>query len=194
MDELQMMFCKLSLSAMTLAMLVVGAPAFADKKAEDPTHDGKVVSVTDAKLVMTLKGDKDAKEHAHTIADDAKLTLDGKACKAEDLKAGTQIRVTTKTGAPTVAIAIEAIDKNETFANTHDGKVVSTTATKLVMTDKDGKEHSHTIMDDAKVTLDGKACKAADLKAGTKIRVTTQKNGKRDVLEIEAIDKNSDFA
>jgi formylmethanofuran dehydrogenase subunit D len=189
-----MNYRKFSLGATALALLVVSAPAFADKKAENPTHDGKVVSITGSTLVMTIKGDKDAKEHSHTLADDAKVTLDGKACKAEDLKAGTKVRVTTKAGEPKIAIAIEAIDKNETFANTHDGKVVTITETKLVMTDKDGKEHSHAISTKAKVTLDGKDCKTEDLKAGFKIRVTTRNSEKGVVIEIEAIDKNADFA
>jgi hypothetical protein len=62
---------------------------------------------------------------------------------------------------------------------THDGLVVSAAEGKLVMSDKEGKnEHTHTIGADAKVTLDGKAAKIADLKKGDKVKVTVGEGGK----------------
>ena len=183
-----------SLGAIALALFVVSTPAFAAKETTEATHDGKVVSISHEKLVMTNKGSTDSKEHSHKLASDAKVTLDGKACKAEDLKAGMKIRVTTKTGDAKVATHIEAIDKHETFANTHDGKLVSITSSKLVMTSKDGKEHSHSVSTDTKVSCDGKDCKASDLKAGMKIRVTTKKSDEGVAIEIEAIDKHGEFA
>ena len=184
----------ISLSAMALALFVMSAPAFAAKETAEATHDGKVVSITHEKLVMTNKHNTDSKEHSHKLSSDAKVTLDGKACKAEDLKAGMKIRVTTKTGDAKVATHIEAIDKHEMFANTHDGKVVSITSSKLVMTDKDGKEHSHSVSTDTKICCDGKDCKASDLKAGMKIRVTTKKSDEGVAVGIEAIDKDAGFA
>ena len=172
----------------------MSAPAFAAKDAEEATHDGKLVSITSSKLVMTNQGSKDGKEHTHMLATEIKVTLDGKACKTEDLKAGLKIRVTTKTGDTKVATKIEAIDKNETFANTHDGKVVSITSSKLMMTKNDGKEHSHSVSTDTKVTCDGKVCKTSDLKAGMKIRVTTKKTDEGVAIRIEALDKDDEFA
>lgn len=161
------------------------------KDVEDPTHDGKVVSATGSELVMSDKNDK---EHSHTLSADTQLTLDGKDCKAEDLKAGMKIRVTTKSGNKKAATRVEAIDRNTTFANTQDGKVVSITDKKLVMTGKDGLELSRSISSDTQLTLDGKACKAGDLKAGMKIRVTTKKTDEGAAVEIEAIDKDAEFA
>ncbi len=187
----------LSLGTIALAVFVVGSPAWAAKDTEQATHDGRLVSVTSDKLVMTLKGSKDGKEHTHSLAADAKMTLDGKACKLGDLMAGTKIRVTTMKNDQKVATNIEAIAKNEMFADTHDGKVVSCTKSKLVMTNKgikDGKEHSHMLATDAKLTLDGKACKAEDLKSGMKIRVTTKKTDKGTAIEVEALDKDAEFA
>ena len=73
-------------------------------------------------------------------------------------------------------------------------KFVSATSRKFVMTGDDGKEHSHSITDDTKVTCDRKDCKASDLKAGTKIRVTTKKSDEKAVTCIEAIVKDADFA
>ena len=61
---------------------------------------------------------------------------------------------------------------------THDGKVVSMAGDKLTTAAHDGTEHHHTVAKDAKVTHDGKACKAADLKAGTEVRVTCHKDDK----------------
>ena len=78
--------------------------------------------------------------------------------------------------------------------NTHDGKVVSITGDKLVMTGKDGQEHSHKLTANAKLTLDGKVCQAADLKPGTRIRVTTEGADKSVASQIEGLDKNLDFA
>jgi hypothetical protein len=61
---------------------------------------------------------------------------------------------------------------------THEGQVVSVTGDKLTTTCSEGKQHCHTVAKDAKVTCDGKASKAADLKAGTHVRVTTNKDDK----------------
>jgi hypothetical protein len=164
----------------------------ARRHAEELTHDGKVVSITGDKLVMTSK---DGQEHSHKLTADAKLTLDGKNCKVADLKPGTRIRVTTQRADKSVANRIEGLDKNLDFAsNRHDGKVVSITGNKLVMTSKEDGEHSHSLTPGAKLTLDGKACKATDLKPGTKIRVTTQGADNSLVNQIEGLDKNLDFA
>jgi hypothetical protein len=92
--------------------LLISAPVWAADDADKSTHDGKVVSITSEKLVMTSK---DGKEHTHTLATDAKVTCDGKVCKLEDLKAGMKIRVTTKKDDKKVATRIEALDKSENF-------------------------------------------------------------------------------
>lgn len=78
-------------------------------------------------------------------------------------------------------------------ADTHEGKVVSVTATKLVMTNKDGKEHTHIIAAATKVSCDGTICKLEDLKPGFKIRVTTKKDDKDVVTLIQALNKNEKF-
>jgi hypothetical protein len=65
-----------------------------------------------------------------------------------------------------------------TPGKTHDGKVVSVAGDKLTTTCSEGKTHCYTIAKDAKVTCDGQASKAADLKAGTPVRVTPCKDDK----------------
>lgn len=181
-----MRFHVLTLLTMAVAICAANTSVFA----AETTHDGKVVSITATELVMANQADE---EHTMTLAEEVALTLDGKVCKVTDLKAGTKIRVTTQSGEATVATKIEAIRKNATYANTHDGKLVSMSATSFVMTGKNGKEHSHSLATDAKVTCDGKPCNMADLKAGMKIRVTTSQTDKNSVINIEALDKDTEF-
>src|SRR5438552_3933214 len=59
----------LCLVALALACFVA-APAVAEDKADKDTHEGKVVSVTGNKIVMS---DAQGKEHTHTLATDAKV-------------------------------------------------------------------------------------------------------------------------
>lgn len=74
-----------------------------------------------------------------------------------------------------------------------DGTVVSASADKLTMANKEGKEHSHALAADIQVTCDGKVCKAADLKPGMRIRVTTENAEPHAAIRIEALDTNPDF-
>ena len=74
----------------------------------------------------------------------------------------------------------------KTSAKTHDGKVVSVAGDKLTTTCSEGKQHCHTMAKDAKVTCDGKAGKAADLKAGTPVRMTTHADDKSVATAVES--------
>jgi len=182
-----------TLSALALTLCLLSAQTFAAEEAKEKLHDGKLVSITSSKLMMTAK-DKAATAMTHTLTADTKMMLDGKPCKFEDLKAGTKIRVTTLKSDAKIATHIEAIAKDKMFANTHDGKVVSITDSKLVMTDKAGKEHAHTVSADTQVCCDAAECKLSDLKSGMKIRVTTHKSDKNVAVAIEALDNNAEFA
>jgi hypothetical protein len=91
-------------------------------------------------------------------------------------------------------VSATALAAKDAKQNTHDGKLVSITGNELVMTSKEDGEHSHTLTANAKMTLDGKPCKTADLKAGTRIRVTTEGADKSMVNQIEGLEKNLDFA
>jgi hypothetical protein len=75
--------------------------------------EGKIVSMRGNKLVMSNKA---GKNHSHTLAKDAILTCDGKSCKAEDLKAGCKVRVTTKDDDRTVATLIESLDRHAEYS------------------------------------------------------------------------------
>jgi hypothetical protein len=115
----------LLLGALALT-LFVGTPVRADdakkvagEKAinKADTHEGTVVRVTADTLVMKgkAKNGEEAKEHSHTLADKAKVTCDGKACKLESLKPDQKVRVTTQKGDKTIAVIVEALNKNEKF-------------------------------------------------------------------------------
>lgn len=185
------MFYRMFLMAILATTMTLCSPAWAAKDSKEHTHDGKFVSFSGDQLVMA---NKNGKEHSHTLALDAKVTCDGNACKATDLKAGTKIRVTTKGDDKKVATHVEAIDKNANFANTHDGKFVSITGRKLAMTDSRGMEHSHSLAKDATMTCDGNPCKVDQLKVGMKIRVTTEKGNAGVVTHVEALDKDTEFS
>jgi hypothetical protein len=89
------------LALLGLALFVGSSVALA----ADETHQGTLVKAENGKLTMT---DTAGKEHSHNVADNAQITLDGKACKLEDLKRGFKLKVTTKEGDPNTAIKIEA--------------------------------------------------------------------------------------
>jgi hypothetical protein len=87
----------------------------------------------------------------------------------------------------TVAAPADDATQNAAVPAAHEGTVVSVTANKLTMKDEAGKEHSHTVGTDAKITVNGKPGKLEDLKMGVKIQVMTGEAGK--VLSISTIDK-----
>jgi hypothetical protein len=95
---------------LALGLFVSGARA-EEKKADPNVHTGKLVKIDGNKLTMSDKEGKN--EHTHTLAADAKISCDGKECKAADLKPGTMIKVTTKDGDKTTAVKVEASTKEE---------------------------------------------------------------------------------
>jgi hypothetical protein len=103
------MFRMLSLCLLALGVMVCGVQA--EDKADANTHVGKLVKITGNKLTMS---DKEGKtETTHTIAPDAKITCDGKACTAADLKPGVVLIVTTKPGDKDTAIKVDASTKDK---------------------------------------------------------------------------------
>jgi ribosomal 50S subunit-recycling heat shock protein len=167
------MFRKLTLVAAALALTCfVAAPVLAEEKSD--AHVGTFVKAEDNKLYM--KG-ADGKEHVHGMIKDTPITYNGESCKAADLTAGVKIKVTF--GSDKKVTKIEAIDA-------HEGTYVKAEDNKLYMKGTDGKEHVHGMIKDTPITYNGKSCKAADLKAGSTIRVYLGQD--RKVTKIEASD------
>lgn len=161
-------------------------------KRADNFEEDVVLTFVDVPKGVTVEPASPVIKHGDT---DAKITF-----KAENEAALGDFKVKV-TGHPTKGSDAEiefkltvAAKDMEAEQAMHDGNVVSITGNKLVMTSKEGKEHSHTLTADAKLTLDGKACNADDLKPGTRIRVTTQGSDKSVANRIEGLDKNLDFA
>jgi len=123
----------------------------------------------------------DHKSNVTLSVDTDKIKEDKNAAVAEVKDLGHQIK--DKVAGPS--------DKTD---KTMDGTVVSVSADKLTMANKEGKEHSHALAANVRVTCDGKTCTAADLKAGMKIRVTTDDATPHAASRIEAIDKDAAFA
>jgi hypothetical protein len=76
------MFRTLSLLFVSLALIgLAGLPLLA---ADEKFHEAHVVKVGDGKITLHFKNAE--KPHTHEVAKDAKITLDGKKAKLEDLK------------------------------------------------------------------------------------------------------------
>jgi hypothetical protein len=69
----------------------------------------------------------------------------------------------------------EAKAKTQTLS--HHGTFVSASAGKMVMTGRNGKEHTHVVAKNVAVTIEGKPAALAGLKKGMHVSVTTDTNG-----------------
>ena len=76
-------------TAAVAIVALVGLPLMA---ADDKVHEATVVKAGEGKITLTFKGD-DSK-HTHDVAEDAKITLDGKKAKLEELKEGFTVKAT----------------------------------------------------------------------------------------------------
>jgi hypothetical protein len=93
-------------------------------------------------------------------------------------------------------VSAPALAEAEKNAKSHEGTVISFDGKKLVMKDKDDKEHTHTINDKTILMLDNKKSDVSTfktLKEGAKIRVWIDKDDKDRVTKIEALDKETAF-
>ena len=60
--------------------------------ADENVHEATVVKAGDGKITLAFKGDD--KKHTHDVAKDAKITLDDKKAKLEELKEGFPVKAT----------------------------------------------------------------------------------------------------
>jgi len=99
----------LSLAAAVAVVLFLSAAfARADKVDAASTVIGTVSTTADGQITVT---DKDGKDHALSVAKDAKITCDGSACALKDLKKGTAVTVTLAANDKTMAQQIDAKTK-----------------------------------------------------------------------------------
>ncbi len=132
---------------------------------------GKVKSVEKDKIVIT---DAKEKDWELALAPDAKVTIDGKEGKAEDIKKGSEVIVFLKDGKVTEIKAIGgAAPPPPPPAETKtSGKVLKVVGKKLTVLPATGEAKDFTIPDDAKVSIDGKDGKLDDVKVDSTVTVT----------------------
>jgi hypothetical protein len=140
---------------------------------------GTLKSIDHKKLtfVMTDKNNKDWTFH---MGEGIQVRLNDKASSFDNLKEGDSIYIKyAKDGNKLVASEVEATHKADTATNTRGTiKSINTNKNEFVLTDKDGKDWTFKMADDAKVqTSDNKTAKLEDLKVGDKIRVDYTKKG-----------------
>ena len=78
------------LAAVTVALVALAAPSLL--VAADKAQEATVVKAGDGKITLTFKGSD--KQHNHDVANDAKITLNDKEVKLEELKEGVPVEVT----------------------------------------------------------------------------------------------------
>ena len=78
------------LAVVAVALVALGWPPLLS--ADDKVHEATVVKAGNGKITLTMKGDD--KQHTHDVAKDAKITLDDKTVKLEELKEGLSVKVT----------------------------------------------------------------------------------------------------
>jgi hypothetical protein len=96
----------LSMAVVAVGILFVGSASAKARTADHRSHTGTFVSASGGNLVIT---GRNGKEHTHTVAKDAKITIDGKAGALAGLKKGMHVSVTTdKTGNVTTITTLAA--------------------------------------------------------------------------------------
>ncbi len=78
-------------SLMIVALALVALAGLPLLAADDKVHEATVVKAGDGKITLTFKGDD--QKHTHDVAKDAKITLDDKKAKLEELKEGFPVKV-----------------------------------------------------------------------------------------------------
>jgi hypothetical protein len=85
-----MMFRIPFLAVVAVSMLALAGQPL--RAADEQVHEATFVKAGDGKITLSFKGD-DSK-HTHDVAKDAKITLDDKEAKLDDLKEGFPIKAT----------------------------------------------------------------------------------------------------
>jgi len=168
------------LSALAVLALVCGASA-ADKKKKAPTAQGTVKSVDAQAGTITLEAKKtkkvDTPEQTISVNKDAKVNVDGKEAKLEEVKAGVVAKLTLtedKKAATEVAVTGGTIAGAVKAVDAQAGKITLAGKKKKKV---EGPDQVITVPKEAKVRIDGEDKTLADVKEGVTatVAVTTDK-------------------
>jgi ribosomal 50S subunit-recycling heat shock protein len=186
-----------------LALLVVGGllalttgcppgsttePKKEEKKDKDKTPGGDTTTQPPKPVSGEVKKSEGGKitvgDTEYAIPDAAKVTIDGKDKKAADIKAGDTATITfdkdKKVTAVDVKPAATVIPPVDTTPKPVSGAVTKSEGGKITVGDME-----YAIPDAAKVTIDGKDKKAADIKAGDTATITFDKDKKVTAVDVK---------
>lgn len=86
-------------------------------------------------------------------------------------------------------MAITTHGKHEAAAETHLGRVIGITDSKLVIKSEDAAETSFSVVHDVRVTRNGSRCSVYDLRLGVTVRITTRMDDVHDAIAIEWLER-----
>jgi Cu/Ag efflux protein CusF len=159
----------LHLSLGLALVLVVTGPALAAVKIKSVNADQKQITVTD----------QDNKDWTYTLTDNAKIFLpDNKEGKLNDLKAGQNISLLWEKRGDhyfTNAILLQEGDLRDAMLTEGTVKRVNAGQNEVVVSDKNNKDWTYHLMDNAKVSVGTRTGKLTDLKDGNQVVIVYQK-------------------
>jgi hypothetical protein len=79
-------------------------------------------------------------------------------------------------------------------ARSFDGHLVSLISNRLVRMDSSGQQHVHLLAADTSITCDGLPCRANQLQAGQRIRITNKPHDPVTASHVEALSTHDRFA
>lgn len=149
--------------------------------------EGYVIAA--GRLVLVITDRVGEVRYNHHVSENAKITLNGKAVKLENLREGYHVKVKSEKAkdGKEVAVEIAATSKDVVTAKTIKGKIIAAEVDKLVVADADGLSHTYTIGDKTVLMLDGKVRKLSELPNGGEVEVTVDKDDDGNVTVKEVI-------
>ena len=75
----------------TVAVSLIVQTGLRSVAADEQVHEAKLVKAGDGKITLTMQGGTD--KHTHEVDKDAKITLDDKEAKLDELKDGLRVKV-----------------------------------------------------------------------------------------------------
>ncbi|HBI42469.1 MAG TPA: hypothetical protein DDY78_06370 [Planctomycetales bacterium] len=153
--------------------------------AKETTTTGKVDKGEKGKLIVLVDG----QSMIFMVPDTARVVINGKGAKLEDLylERGATVTIISKGDVVTkVEAQVEAkplVSPPPPVKETMTGKVISAEKGKLSVMSAQGKERTYAVPEDAKIFIDDKEGKLADVKPDSAVTVTSKGDT---VIKIEA--------
>jgi ferric-dicitrate binding protein FerR (iron transport regulator) len=154
-------------------------------RAEGPTIAAVIKSVSKDKVTVQGRGreGRNAEEVEYPLIKDAKITIDGKPGAAADLKAGDRVGLGLSSDRKSVLSIVKGFGDRDgekpVRGQRAGGEVTKVDADKNTIAIKtEGDDREFSVSKDARITIDGKAGKLADIKSGTRVMLVLDRDGK----------------